>query len=35
MRILPIAGIGFGLILTEAWAGFLGFVMFRAVGFMF
>jgi hypothetical protein len=35
MRILPIAFIACGLILTAAWVAFLGFEMFRAVELIF
>jgi hypothetical protein len=35
MRILPIAGIACGLIVTAAWVCFLGFEIFRAVELMF
>jgi hypothetical protein len=35
MRILPIAGIARGLILTAAWVAFLGYEMFNAVEFIF
>jgi hypothetical protein len=35
MRILPIAGIACGLVLTAAWVCFLGFEIFKAVELMF
>ena len=35
MRILPIAAVACGLILTAAWIAFLGFEMFRAVNLIF
>jgi hypothetical protein len=35
MRILPIAAIACGLILTAAWVAFLGFEMFRVVELIF
>jgi hypothetical protein len=34
-RFLPVAGLGLGVVMTGAWAGFLGFELFKFVGLFF
>ena len=34
-RYLPVAGLGLGVVMTGAWAGFLGFELFKFVGLFF
>jgi hypothetical protein len=34
-RFLPVAGLGLGVVMTGAWAGFLGFELFKLVGLFF